>query len=608
MLPSRYAKLPDSEENAIINGLNVRAEDRTQSVAALREELNADQVKRHWVKTKRGDVGKTPLWFKLAGAAGILAGAVLLVLASIWVWTEVIHPSYNRTLIPNLCGIEIVQARSKADSDGFGVTIGNKEYDDVQPKGYVLAQDQRAGNLGEQVKSIIVMISAGRESFYMPDVCGLSLEEAKAQLEAVGIIVSVVEIEAWTAPGYVDAQSITEGTELHKGEEVVLSVSKGQTGLDSSKEAEIPELAGHPYQEAKELAGTSGFYIYQAERVYDDNIPKGQVIAQTPQAAERASLGTAIAVTVSMGREMVRMPDVQYEELEAARARLEELGFLVETEDVDRGTELLAGHIAGQSIEAGAECPKGTRVVLQVNRPANQGNVITEPSTYVSLAPTETQESTGTTLPSQTTQSSSQAQGSKTWYRYRMRNEDDPTTIKQEGREEYRSAETQTTYGLWSGWSDTPPSGNTSGLDIASQIVEEQKAVTRYHYFYYTYTDSVTGLLCYTYSASPGNAVAGSLAGPYRKTAETRLSVTGYQDGYAYCEGGGVRWFEGDYRGDSCAKTENVTTQKEQWHWRPMYEITTYYYYTDWGPWHGWYEYDGLVEPDARTQVEMKVE
>ena len=78
---------------------------------------------------------------------------------------------------------------------------------------------------------------------------------------------------------------------------------------------------------------------------------------------------------------------------------------------------------------------KGTRVVLQVNRPANQGNVITEPSTYVSLAPTETQESTGTTLPSQTTQSSSQAQGSKTWYRYRMRNEDDPTTIKQEGRE-----------------------------------------------------------------------------------------------------------------------------------------------------------------------------
>ena len=97
------------------------------------------------------------------------------------------------------------------------------------------------------------------------------LDEAKAQLEAVGIIcIGCGRSESWTAPGYVDAQSITEGTELHKGEEVVLSVSKGQTGLDSSKEAEIPELAGHPYQEAKELAGTSGFYIYQAERVYDD--------------------------------------------------------------------------------------------------------------------------------------------------------------------------------------------------------------------------------------------------------------------------------------------------------------------------------------------------
>lgn len=612
VLPSRYAKLPDSVENAIINGLNVRAEDRTQSVAALREELNADQVKRHWVKTKRGDVGKTPLWIKLAGAAGILAGAVLLVLASIWVWTEVIHPSYNRTLIPNLCGIEIVQARSKADSDGFGVTIGNKEYDDVQPKGYVLAQDQRAGNLGEQVKSIIVMISAGRESFYMPDVCGLSLEEAKAQLEAVGIIVSVVEIEAWTAPGYVDAQSITEGTELHKGEEVVLSVSKGQTGLDSSKEAEIPELAGHPYQEAKELAGTSGFYIYQAERVYDDNIPKGQVIAQTPQAAERASLGTAIAVTVSMGREMVRMPDVQYEELEAARARLEELGFLVETEDVDRGTELLAGHIAGQSIEVGAKCPKGTRVVLQVNRPADQANAVAEPSAYVSLSPAETQTSAGAALPSQTerasgavpAQSSVLAGESKTWYRYRTRTELSKTTAKQEGREEYRDSESQNVYGDWGNWYDSPPS-NTAGLDIESQMVDVKSSYTRYHYFYYTYLDAATGQRVYTYTSSPENAAAGSLEGPYRRTENLPLSVTGHLDGYAYCTDSGVNWFEGDYRGDSCMKVEYGTSQKEQWRWRSVKTVVSYYYYSDWGSWSDWQETP--VQESALTQVQSEV-
>ena len=113
----------------------------------------------------------------------------------------------------------------------------------------------------------------------------------------------------------------------------------------------------------------------------------------------------------------------------------------------------------------------------------------------------------------------------------------------------------------------------------------------------------------YTYTDSPGNVQAGTLAGPYQKTVETALFASGYLDNHVYFADSGKYWFEGDYLGDRCKKTSYVTSTKEQWRWRPKYEITIYYSYTDWSPWNGWYEYDGLlVEPNARTQVEMKVE
>ena len=621
-LPSKYASVPSNIENAIINGLNVRVEDRTPDVATLREELLADRVKRHWVKTKRSDVGKTPLWVKLAGGAGILAGVVLLVLASIWVWTEIIHPSYDKTLIPNLCGIEITQARSKAKSSGFEVTIGNKEYDDVQPKGYVLAQDQKAGGNGEEVKNIVVMISAGMESLYMPDVCGLSLDDAKAQLEEMGISVTTTEVESWTASGYIDAQNITEGTELHKGEEVILSVSKGQADLDTTQDSQIPNLIEHAYQEAKELAGASGFYIYQSNRIYSDTIPKGQIISQNPEAAESAKRGTAIAVTISLGQEMVHMPDVQYAQLEDARSQLEALGFVVETEEVDRGTEVAAGHIVSQNIEAGSECQKGARVVLQVNRPKDQENIVEEPSTYaLTQAPTQAAaKPTSAAQPAQTptqaptqaavqpTQTPTQAptQAKKTWYRYRTRSEMAGTTARQDGRAEYRSAETQTIYGEWSGWSDNAI-GGAADREVRTQVVNYQVPVTRYHYYYYTYINTSDGQRYYTYSASPYNATA--LEGPYRKTSDTPFTLyrnfSGYNGYRDPATGIPPIWFEGDDRGDSCAKTEYVTQQKTQWSWRSVSTITTYYYYSDWSGWSAWQE--APVQATSTTDVQTEV-
>lgn len=78
----KFAKeIPESTENAIMNALNVRIEDRTPTMAAFIGELKSDNVKRVGNKIRRIDLLRWPLWAKisvpLVALALIVTGVLL---------------------------------------------------------------------------------------------------------------------------------------------------------------------------------------------------------------------------------------------------------------------------------------------------------------------------------------------------------------------------------------------------------------------------------------------------------------------------------------------------------------------------------------------------
>ena len=622
--PSKLAPypVPDNVENAIINGLNVMVEYRTPSMDKLREELMSDSVTRVWVKPKREDTGRWPRWMKAAVAVGVTAGISCLILAMVWVWNAVVHSAYDPIVVPNLCGKEISVAREQAESQGFIMTENEKKYDDVIPSGYILSQDKEPGKTGEDGNVIFVTVSAGRENIYMPDVCGLKQEEAEEQLKTLGFVVSIrTSNVSYTAPGYVESQDLDEGNAYHKGQEVILTVSEGRTDWDTGKEAEVPELTGMSYEEAKQTAGKAGFYVYKADRVYSNDQEKGTVMKQDPERG-RGMQGDIIGLTVSLGPEMIRVPDVQLLSEEEARRILTEAGFKVEVAEEDVGTDVTAGHVIRQDMAAESELVKGSKVTIYVNRPENEEEVMTAPESTGVYSETEAETGQESQTPVRQPSSSesdpeehvsapttaAQAENpteptkqpqAVTQYRKRTRSRFDSTT-KMNGMEEYQTPTVNTSYGEWSGWTEEART-ESSTVDVETRQ-EQYQAVVGKEYNYYCYTYWRNGEQWYTYDEWGANYYGnGNYQYLERGWGEELALNTDYGGGHwgTSNQTGGTIWF---YLGQR-DKTETRT--RTLYRWRAINTTTTYHYYSNWGSWSQWQNTpisgSDLVQVETRT-------
>lgn len=127
----------------------------------------------------------------------------------------------------------------------------------------------------------------------------------------------------------------------------------------------VPDFSGASEQQ---LAADDRFAV-TAEYRYDES-PAGTVLSQTPAAGTIRKLRTArdkceLRVVVSMGQEMLPVPDVIGQNAKVAAAELRRMGFLVKTESISSNAE--PGAVVGILPEPGSDLPKGSVVRLLVS-------------------------------------------------------------------------------------------------------------------------------------------------------------------------------------------------------------------------------------------------
>lgn len=237
--PSKHCKISKSRENAIMNALNIRVEDRTPTAAKLLEELVGEEPVKRVVGKIRTTGGGWPLWLKiLLPVAGVAAVVLLILLA-----TGVIGPardtggnvslSQNEARVPSVVNCSVDVAQAMLAELGLDCQIVGTEYSDSLPANVVLYQSIAAGQVVEKDTVIGVYIStdeggAGIVEGQMPYVQYKSKDEAVALLESMGLIVDVEEVYSNDVPeGMVVSQSLDPDAEIQKGDQVTLQVSKG---------------------------------------------------------------------------------------------------------------------------------------------------------------------------------------------------------------------------------------------------------------------------------------------------------------------------------------------------------------------------------------------
>lgn len=187
----------------------------------------------------------------------------------------------------------------------------------------------------------------------VPTVYGYSVNDATSQLRALGFTVRLADgrYDEDLPEGSVLQIRPEQGTELSEGDTVTIVPSLGPPPVD------LPAVTGTSLEDAKATLEGAGFVVDVKPR-FHDTIPEGDVIAQSPKAAQ-APLGSTVVLTVSQGHAPEEVPNVVRTPQDEAKAALRELGFkpvvlTAFSDRIERGAVIDVSPAAGTVIDYGS--------------------------------------------------------------------------------------------------------------------------------------------------------------------------------------------------------------------------------------------------------------
>ena len=133
------------------------------------------------------------------------------------------------------------------------------------------------------------------------------------------------------------------------------------------EEVRVPDFTGKTLEEAEILADKAHVRLDSPDKRYDETVPANRVISQRPAAYERVKMNSKVTLVVSLGKEIVEMPDLLGLSLREAMLELERLELLPGAQSRDYSNEVEVNKVASQSPPAGAQVEKGTIVEIVVS-------------------------------------------------------------------------------------------------------------------------------------------------------------------------------------------------------------------------------------------------
>jgi serine/threonine-protein kinase len=138
--------------------------------------------------------------------------------------------------------------------------------------------------------------------------------------------------------------------------------------IHDKEKVKVPDLVGKSITEAERIIFDNGLTIGKLSEQFNEKIPQGIIISQIPNPGAEVKEGRAIHLSVSKGKEMVRVPYVIGQNLRSARLTLRNAGLEVGEITYDFNEIYGRDTVAKQSVSSGRNVPYGTTVDLTVSK------------------------------------------------------------------------------------------------------------------------------------------------------------------------------------------------------------------------------------------------
>lgn len=203
----------------------------------------------------------------------------------------------ERVTVPDLFKMTEDGAKAALKELRLGVNVQTGTSDDV-PEGQVYDQSPAAGTKVDVHTQVTINISSGKEKFSLDDVTGMQYQQAQAQLENDGLVVSL-EFDYSDSVGSdkVISTSPKAGSQVAKGDTITITASKGK----ETKTTTVPNLLGQNIDDAIQRIKDAGLTYNGKSSDYSDSYSENQVMNQSISAGKTVDEGTTISLTVSLG-------------------------------------------------------------------------------------------------------------------------------------------------------------------------------------------------------------------------------------------------------------------------------------------------------------------
>jgi serine/threonine-protein kinase len=223
--------------------------------------------------------------------------------------------------VPDLTAKPRARATAIAKEQGLKLEIvGTERTGEVEP-GQVISQAPDSGEV-EEGSTIEVVVSGGYPKLPVPDVVGLTLQQAEARFKPHKLEVgSVEQVFSQKPEGVVISQSPAD-KDLPWHSKVNLVVSKGPEPI------EVPNVTGMSAADAAKAIEAAGF-VPVTVKEYSDDVDEGEVIGTDPPGGQVFGKGGDVRIIVSLGPEFeeLKMPDLRGMSLSDAQAKLSGMGL-----------------------------------------------------------------------------------------------------------------------------------------------------------------------------------------------------------------------------------------------------------------------------------------
>ena len=200
------------------------------------------------------------------------------------------------TLPDNLVGMSPDDARKAIEALGLKWELdASKVASDTVPEGKIAQTNPSPGSKVKAGQTIRAYLSSGSDQVDVPDLSGMTQDQARSTLKGVGLeLGNVTSVDSEKEKDRIVEQDPATGTKVKKGTTVGVSVSNGKAA-----QVEIPTVVGMGRDDAEAQLKALGLTVIVEEVA--GNQPAGQVLSVEPGEGSKVEKNSTVKLKVSKG-------------------------------------------------------------------------------------------------------------------------------------------------------------------------------------------------------------------------------------------------------------------------------------------------------------------